>query len=106
MPIHQIDAATLNQWLQDGGTTLVDVREPPEHQVSHIAGAQLHPLSRFDAGAVAATPGRLVLHCPKGGRSQMACEKVLAENPALEIYNLTGGIGAWAAAGLPVVEGE
>jgi rhodanese-related sulfurtransferase len=45
----EIDATTLNAWLEAGEAVLVDVREPAEHAGEHIAGAQLLPLSRFDA---------------------------------------------------------
>lgn len=106
MPPREIDAPTLNRWLREGSATLVDVREPAEHQTGRIAGATLNPLSRFDAQALAVRPDRLVIHCLKGGRGRTACEKLLAQNPALEVYNLQGGLEAWAAAGLPVLQGS
>ena len=105
MPVRQIAPTTLNQWLRAGSAVLVDVREPAEHRASHIAGAALHPLSRFAASSLSGHQGRLVIHCLKGGRGAQACEKLLAANPALEVYNLSGGIEGWAAAGLPVERG-
>lgn len=106
MSPRSVDAMTVRRWLREGSAVLVDVREPAEHQARRIAGAVLHPLSQFDARAVAAQSGRLVIHCLKGGRGRAACEKVLAENPGLEVYNLEGGIDAWEAAGLPVEQGS
>lgn len=35
-----------------------------------------------------------------------ACEKLSRRNPKLEIYNLAGGMDAWASAGLPLVGGN
>jgi rhodanese-related sulfurtransferase len=43
-----------------------------------------------------------VVHCLKGSRGASACEKLLRQDPNLEIYNLEGGIDAWSAAGLPI----
>lgn len=100
-----IDPRTAAQWLRDGTAILVDVREPAEHAASRIAGAALHPLSRFDAARLAGHSGPIVIHCLKGGRGETACQKLLAANPDIEVYNLTGGIQGWAAAGLPVQNG-
>jgi len=35
-------------------------------------------------------------------RGKTACEKLLNENPKLDIYNLEGGIAAWEKAGLEI----
>ena len=42
---------------------------------------------------------KLVLHCKAGKRGGMACEKLLTEDPNLELYNLEGGIDAWTQSG-------
>ncbi len=101
MSIKTVDAKTLKNWLDKGEAVLVDVREPAEHQASNIAGATLLPLSEVSAAKLPNCVGKkLVIHCHAGKRGGMACEKLLAENPALEIYNLEGGISAWNLAGL------
>ena len=98
-----VDAITLDRWLKAGEAVLVDVREPAEHAARGIAGARLVPLGTVCARRLPDHAGRkLVVHCQKGGRGDAACQKLLRENPALEIYNLAGGIEAWSAAGLPV----
>lgn len=97
-----VDAKTLRQWLELGEAVLIDVREPAEHRAEHIAGASLLPLAQVRTASLPDGPhGKLVVHCLKGGRGSQACEKLLAEDPSLEIYNLEGGISAWVAAGLP-----
>jgi rhodanese-related sulfurtransferase len=102
-PMTPIDAPTLDRWLKAGEAVLVDVREPAEHAARRIAGARLIPLGAVSAGRLPDLAGRkLVIHCQKGGRGNAACEKLLRENPALEVYNLAGGIEAWGAAGLPL----
>jgi len=101
MPVKTVDPATVRQWLEQGSAILVDVREPAEHRSRSIAQARLIPLGKIDAAALPKA-GRIVVHCLKGGRGASACEKLIRQNPNLEIYNLAGGIDAWAAAGLPV----
>lgn len=45
---------------------------------------------------------KLVVHYQSGTRSTKAAEKLLKENPELEIYNLEGGIAAWHEAGYEI----
>jgi len=98
-----IDAKTLKQWLERGEAVPVDVREPAEHRAQCIEGAKLLPLSNVRASSLPARMGKkLVIHCLKGGRGSQACEKLLAEDPSLEIYNLEGGLNAWGTAGFPI----
>lgn len=100
MPIKTVDAATLKSWVDKGEAVVVDVREPAEHAAENISGATLLPLGNISKSKLPETGGRkLVVHCHSGKRSTSACEKLLAEDPSLEIYNLEGGISAWAGAG-------
>lgn len=100
MPIQTIDASTLKNWLDKGEALLVDVREPAEHAAESIPGATLLPLGNISKAALPETSGKkLVLHCKAGKRGATACEKLMAEAPGLEIYNLEGGISAWTQAG-------
>lgn len=105
MPIKTVDAATLKHWIDLGEAVVVDVREPAEYASEKIHGATLLPLS---AVSVSSLPSRgdkkLVIHCRSGKRGANACEKLLAENPTLEIYNLEGGISAWSDAGQQVIK--
>lgn len=92
--------------LRDGRAVLVDVREPDEHARERIAGAHLVPLSAFnpEKAATHATAGQaIVMQCRSGRRSADAvrlCAPLAARG--VRIINLTGGIEAWKAAGLPV----
>lgn len=89
--------------LQDGSAILVDVREADEFAAGHIAGAINLPLSRFAPDQLPAVAGKTtVLHCAGGKRSGMALDRCAAASAAVDTH-LAGGIGAWKAAGLPVV---
>lgn len=103
MPLKTVNAKTLKQWLDNNEAVLVDVREPAEHEAESIKGASLLPLSGINKAALPnCAEKKLVIHCKKGGRGGSACEKLLAEDPSLEIYNLEGGISAWTEAGYQI----
>jgi len=95
-----VDSITLKEWMAKGEAVLVDVREPAEHAAQNIPGAKLVPLSTFAQFKIGdTTRKKLVLHCQAGKRGGMACEKLLREDPQIEVYNLEGGIAAWQQAG-------
>lgn len=103
MSLKTVTAATLKGWLDKGEAVLVDVREPSEHAVESIKGALLLPLAKVNQSALPDITGKkLVVHCQAGRRGGAACEQLLAENPALDVYNLEGGISAWAKLGQEV----
>lgn len=76
--------------------TLIDVREPFEHEIAKIDGSRLIPLgeleSRLDELPRA---GMLVLHCHSGTRSEHAT-RLLREAGFENATNLEGGIDAWS----------
>lgn len=75
---------------------IIDVREPHEYQICHIAGAQLIPLSEL-LGRIGEldSADELILHCHHGQRSQQALT-FLRQAGFRKVKNLTGGIDAWA----------
>ncbi|HEV8444137.1 MAG TPA: rhodanese-like domain-containing protein, partial [Steroidobacteraceae bacterium] len=82
---------------------LVDVREPDEFAAQRIHGALLHPLSTFEPAALPTDGSRLlVFQCGSGKRSATAARAYMAAG-APRATHLTGGIGAWNAAGLPTI---
>jgi len=94
-----VDPSLLDRWLKEGDATLVDVREDFEHAEERIPGAELMPLSRFDAAALRSRhpDERIVFHCRSGKRSADAAQRLAAEGALA--FNLAGGIEAWKAAG-------
>jgi DMSO/TMAO reductase YedYZ molybdopterin-dependent catalytic subunit len=88
--------------LVDAGALLLDVREPGEWQAGHVAQAWLLPM-----GQVARHRGdlpqdrQIVVVCRSGGRSAAVAEALRAWG--FDAVNLSGGMTAWAVAGLPVV---
>lgn len=94
--VKQLDAKELKKMI-DGGETfeLFDVRTPEERAIAKIERAR--HLDQQAQSYIESLPKdtRLVFHCHHGGRSQSAAEHFRGlgfEN----VYNLTGGIDAWA----------
>jgi rhodanese-related sulfurtransferase len=100
-----ISPATLAAMVNAGEALVVDVREPHEFAAGHIPGALNLPLSTFAPSQLPDPAGRaLVLNCAAGGRSARALAACDAARATVDGH-LAGGIGAWAAAGLPVAHG-
>ena len=91
----------VSQLLADGDIQLIDVREPHEHEAGRIAGDRLIVLGDLSAEAHTIDQGRpVVFYCRSGARSAMATQ-AFAE-AGYEAHNMTGGLLAWDAAGLPL----
>ena len=82
---------------------LLDVREDDEWQAGHARTAVHMPLSRLDVSAVP-TDRPVIAICRSGNRSGKAAA-ALAQ-AGIDVVNMTGGMTAWAAAGLPVVDAD
>lgn len=100
--IPTVDPTTAKQWLDKQEAIIIDVREPEEYAAMHIPGATLIPLGTIQNQNLPPLANKkLVIHCQSGKRSSMACEKLLANDPHIALYNLEGGILGWKNAGLP-----
>lgn len=83
-----------------GQPVVLDVREPREYRLSHIAEAQSLPLSTLLAnGLVMAENRPVVLVCRTGRRSRRAAQ-LLDELGHTDVAIVDGGMQAWEAAGL------
>ena len=76
---------------------LIDVREPHEHRVSHIEGAELRPLGKIAEWVLELgnKDEEIVLHCHHGMRSERACA-FLAQQGFTNVKNMVGGIDDWS----------
>lgn len=97
-----ITARDLKKRLDHDEILLVDVREPIEHKAEFIKGAHLSPLGEVSIDKLLSKSLPIVMHCHSGKRSAAACQKLLSQDPTLEIYSLEGGIAAWKEAGFDV----
>lgn len=77
---------------------LLDVREPGEHAIVHIEGAELIPLGQLPSALPRLqkhADKAIVTHCHKGGRSLDAAV-FLRQNGFENVRSMAGGIDAWA----------
>ena len=102
-----ITAETAFKKLQDDGTAvLVDVRTPSEFRSQHIRCSINLPLESFKADKLP-FKRETAIHvvCQSGGRSAKFCDK-LQDNGYLSVYDVEGGVDAWKASGMDLVNGK
>lgn len=103
-----ISPAALADLRRRGDTlTLIDVRTPAEYGEVHVDFARNVPLDRLTPQDIAALGNDSPVYfvCKSGGRSQKACEKMLAAGFE-KVVSVEGGTAACEAAGLPVIRGR
>jgi hydroxyacylglutathione hydrolase len=81
---------------------ILDVRDVMEWAASHIPGAFNRPAGEIAQGTAAPVPaaGHIAVVCGTGYRSSVVASILQARGMANAV-NVTGGMGAWEAAGLP-----
>ncbi len=104
-PIPSVDVTTASERLQGSGEPhplLVDVRERDEFTAVRVEGAVLMPLSSFaDTYEQLPRDRPLLMMCAAGSRSLVAADHLTRQGFS-DVTNVSGGIIAWRAAGLPV----
>ena len=97
-PVVQIDPTAASA-LVAVGALLLDVREPEEWRIGHIATAVHIPLGDLRPESV--PRDRVVVAvCRSGNRSGQAAVWLAAAG--VDVRNLAGGMRAWALEGLPI----
>ena len=95
----QISLQLLQQWITDSGRKpplLLDVREPWEFRTCRIAGSMLAPMNTIPARAQELDrESDTVVICHHGTRS-FQVGLFLERNGFSKLYNLMGGVNAWA----------
>ncbi len=77
---------------------LIDVREPFEYEMSNLNGTNI-PLSGILVEAdQLVTDKPVIIQCRSGARSAAAVNQLEQQLGLENVYNLKGGIVAWAAA--------
>jgi sulfur-carrier protein adenylyltransferase/sulfurtransferase len=75
---------------------LIDVREPFEYDIANI-GAELIPMGDIpDNLDKISKDKKVILHCKSGARSGNMAQYLESQHGFDNIYNLKGGILAWA----------
>ena len=78
------------------GIRVIDVRDPDEHQISHIKGVPQIPLGSLPQRFTELDPNQQIyIHCKSGMRSMKAL-KFLREQGFKYLKSVKGGINAWS----------
>jgi phage shock protein E len=90
--------------LADDGVTVIDIRTPEEFAAGHLADATLIDFYEADfADRIAELPTDepYLVYCRSGNRSAQAT-RLMDELGFEQVYEMDGGIVAYAEAGLPL----
>jgi rhodanese-related sulfurtransferase len=94
--VDQIAAPELDEWMQSGANTLLDVREAAERHAGFIPGAISIPLPELEDRLAELEPaGPVAVHCRGGYRSAIA-SSLLQSAGFKDVVNVIGGYDAWA----------
>jgi adenylyltransferase/sulfurtransferase len=94
----EVTVQEMKQALDDPklGIKVIDVREPDEHQIAHVKGVPLIPLSVLPQRFTELDPNQhIYIHCKSGVRSLKALQ-FLREQGYKYLKSVKGGINAWA----------
>jgi len=104
MEVSEIDVAELARRRDEGGVTLIDVRQPDEYEEARVPGAVLVPLGEVpDRLAEIPAEGTLHIICARGARSMKAAEFLAGQGR--DTVNVDGGTLAWIDAGYETESG-
>lgn len=100
--------AGLTQLINRGNPLLIDVSSIQDFEQGHIAGAKHVLMSQFDPENKLLAKARElpVAVCCKNGQISAGAAKRLKKAGFSEVYQLDGGLRAWAEAQLPLVKGR
>jgi rhodanese-related sulfurtransferase len=99
--IEEVDPRA-GQAMIEAGATLLDVRHLEEWEAGHAPDARFLPLDELgDRHTELPTDQAIVVICRSGARSARAAEALVGAG--YEAVNLSGGMKAWVAEGLPCV---
>jgi sulfur-carrier protein adenylyltransferase/sulfurtransferase len=96
--ISAADALRLRE--SNPATVFLDVREPKEWNMAHVAGAVCLPRGQIEGSIEEMIPrdSTVVIYCARANRSALAADTMRQMGYA-DVYSLAGGFGAWVDAG-------
>jgi rhodanese-related sulfurtransferase len=100
-PYPKIAPAQARELVGTRRAVLLDVREPHEWRAGHAERARHIPLDQLPQRLGELPAGRPVITVCRSGMRSARAASLLARH-GHEVYNLSGGMAAWARAGLPL----
>jgi rhodanese-related sulfurtransferase len=106
-PVELLNANTFHEQVMGKEVQLIDIRTPQEFVKGHIDDAI--NINFYAPSFVAQMEKSLdksrpiYIYCRSGNRTGQA-SRILSRKGFVKVYDLQGGIGTWARAGLPFVK--
>ena len=96
VPVPEITVEELKARMGKGGVVVVDVREAHELEICRLQGTKHIPLGEIPQRFKELEPGaEILVHCRSGARSAKAVS-FLQQQGYKKVFNVAGGILAWA----------
>lgn len=96
-PVQEVSVQELQTLLaQKADIQLIDVREPFEYGIANLSGELIPPSEILEAAGRVARDKKVIFYCRTGKRSAEAIRQLQQQNGLENLYNLRGGILAWA----------
>lgn len=97
--VPQLSPAETHAMITGGKAVLLDVRAPDEYEEDHVESAVNIMVTDLRERSATLDPARpLVVMCRTGHRSSLGCS-ILRQKGFVEVYNASGGITGYRAAG-------
>jgi len=99
-----VDTGRAIQLINREDALVLDVRDAPDYAAGHILGAKNVPLARIEEGSadLAKRKEKPLIVYDDGGERSAKAAAALKRQGFTQVANLSGGLGAWRQAGLPV----
>jgi rhodanese-related sulfurtransferase len=99
-----VDTGRAIQLINREDALVVDVRDAGDYAAGHILGAKNLPLARIEEGGgdIAKRKEKPLIVYDDGGESSAKAAAALKKQGFTQVASLSGGLGAWRQAGLPV----
>ena len=94
MAVEQVAAVRGQQWVEEHGAVIIDVREPHEYAMGSLPGAELIRLNDLPGRLDELDPDRAMLIVCRTGNRSNAAAAFLAQRGFDQVANLRGGLFA------------
>ncbi|MCB0556749.1 MAG: molybdopterin-synthase adenylyltransferase MoeB [Phaeodactylibacter sp.] len=96
-PVQEVSVEELQELLvEKADIQLIDVREPFEYGIANLGGALIPPSEILETAGRISHDKKVILYCRTGKRSAEAIRQLKQHYGLENLYNLKGGILAWA----------
>jgi hypothetical protein len=105
-PAPQLSVQQAQELLGEGRAIVFDVDSRPAFEKQHIAGARFAVPDRLPSFVQALPPAQVVVLTSPDGVLARSVAAELAARTGRDVRSVVGGTSAWAAAGLPLGQGD